>query len=102
MHGKEAILFNNDAFYPAFSCRDIEAMSYLWAQTDDVSVIHPGWGAFVRSGGGFLSSWAGIVSEGDFPSIECREPHLFLRNDCATMIFFLILMDSFLLQPISL
>ena len=60
MHGKEAILFNNDAFYPAFSCRDIEAMPYLWVQTNDVSVIHPGWRAFVRSGGGF--SAAGLVS----------------------------------------
>ena len=48
MNDQEAILFNNDAFYAAFSCGGIAAESCLWAQTDDVSVIH----TLIRSGGG--------------------------------------------------
>ncbi|MEE2931791.1 MAG: nuclear transport factor 2 family protein [Pseudomonadota bacterium] len=87
MNDQEAILFTNEAFYAAFSCGDIAAMSCLWAETDDVSVIHPGWEPlFGREA--VLSSWADIVSEGGFPSIICREPHLFLRNDYATVVCF--------------
>ena len=87
MNDQEAILFNNDAFYAAFSCGDIAAMSSLWAQTEDVSVIHPGWEPlFGREA--VLNSWADIVSEGSSSSIICREPHLFVRNDCATVVCF--------------
>ncbi len=87
MTDQEAILFNNDAFYAAFSCGDIEAMSCLWAQTDDVCVIHPGWEPlFGREA--VLDSWADIVSGGRSSPIICREPHLFVRNDCATVICF--------------
>ena len=87
VNDQKAILFNNEAFYAAFSCGDIAAMSCLWAETDDVSVIHPGWKPlFGREA--VLSSWADIVSEGGFSSIICREPHLFLRNDYATVVCF--------------
>ena len=60
----ESVLFCNEAFYSAFSNGDIVAMSNLWAQTNDVSVIHPGWEPlFGREA--VLSSWADIVSDGE-------------------------------------
>ena len=40
----EAIRAANDRFYRAFEKLDMEAMVGVWAQTDYVKCIHPGWG----------------------------------------------------------
>ena len=83
----ESVLFCNEAFYSAFSNGDIVAMSNLWAQTNDVSVIHPGWEPlFGREA--VLSSWADIVSDGEGPSVICRDPRVVVRNDLATVVGF--------------
>ena len=40
-----AVNFANEAFYVAFSTRDLEAMDALWARQAPVTCIHPGWNA---------------------------------------------------------
>ncbi len=43
----QAILTANDRFYRAFEKLDITAMAAVWAHTDYVKCIHPGWGLLV-------------------------------------------------------
>ena len=43
----EAIGAANDRFYRAFEKLDMEAMAGVWAKTDSVKCIHPGWGLLV-------------------------------------------------------
>ena len=42
MTENDALRAANAAYYRAFTRRDADAMSRLWAQ-DDVSCVHPGW-----------------------------------------------------------
>ena len=39
----EGVLTANEDFYKAFNQKDLAAMHDLWAGSDDISCIHPGW-----------------------------------------------------------
>lgn len=60
----------NFAFYEAFSQRDLDRMSRLWAKTPHVRCIHPGW-ELVSSWSDVRRSWQDI-----FHSIDDIEIHL--------------------------
>lgn len=47
MSAHPALIFANDAFYRAFADRDIVAMAEVWAETDPVSCLHPGWAPLI-------------------------------------------------------
>lgn len=44
---REALLEVNKNYYKAFENFDIETMSQIWSNTDDVICIHPGWDILV-------------------------------------------------------
>ena len=61
----------NELFYRAFRTRDAALMRAVWAQSPDVTCIHPGWGPVM---GYFpvLRSWAAILGQPNSPDISYR------------------------------
>lgn len=55
----QPVLAANQAFYDAHEQRDMAAMSSVWAQTDDVACVHPGW-PILRGWSDVRQSWEGI------------------------------------------
>lgn len=74
----DSLLFANEAFYRAFADSSIEAMEQVWADTDNVACIHPGWGA-IHGRDEVMASWTAILGNPDSPDVICRnaEPYLF-------------------------
>jgi ketosteroid isomerase-like protein len=60
MTDEDDALASNEAFYRAFNQRDMDLMSALWADTDEVTCIHPGWNALVGRER-VLDSWRAIL-----------------------------------------
>lgn len=80
MSDEDAILAANAAFYAAFANGDIAGMTAVWADTDDVSCIHPGWPALVGSVA-VLGSWGEILASAERPQIACAEPQAVIDGD---------------------
>jgi len=57
----QAVEAANAELYAAFEAGDIDRMSALWADSDDVSCIHPG-GPILRGRGAVLRSWSIIMA----------------------------------------
>ena len=66
---KETVLASNEAFYNAFSKRDISAMSLLWWQGTSSLCIHPG-GRVLIGWEMIRASWESIFQNTDFLEIE--------------------------------
>ncbi len=54
------VLGVNEAFYDAFSRRDIEALDRLWAAEGPLACIHPGWDA-IRGSAAVVASFLAIL-----------------------------------------
>lgn len=77
-----AVLFANDAFYLAFRNRDVKAMNEVWARSDTITCIHPGW----RSLSGrqsVMESWQSILANPASPDIHCRGAEAHVLEDVA-------------------
>jgi hypothetical protein len=74
MTDKIAILDANATFYKAFLRGDMAALERLWADTDDITCIHPGWPAIVGRVP-VIDSWRSIISNPERPNITCHDPH---------------------------
>ena len=61
----------NELFYRAFRTQDASLMRAVWAQSPDVTCIHPGWGP-VRGYLPVLRSWAAILGQPTAPDITYR------------------------------
>ncbi len=44
---RESLLEVNKSYYKAFENFDLDTMSQIWSNTDDVICIHPGWDILV-------------------------------------------------------
>lgn len=78
MHGTDAILFANDAFYTAFAAGDYRAMADIWAIDRDVTCLHPGWEPlFGRDQ--VLASWQAILRQP--PKLSCVAPRAVLTGE---------------------
>ena len=75
----------NQAFYDAFSTKDLAKMDRLWARNRDVAVIHPGWAA-LHGREAVMDSWRGIIEGPAPPEILCDEPHVYLIGSSAFVI----------------
>lgn len=64
------VLAANAAFYRAFAERDLDAMDALWARSDHVACIHPGWRA-LHGRDAVMASWRSILDSPDAPDIAC-------------------------------
>lgn len=74
------ILIQNEAFYTAFTTRDLTAMATLWASEMHVSCIHPG-GTPLFGRDAVMGSWARILSGPVRPSMQCLEPKIHLLSE---------------------
>ena len=66
-------LFANEAFYLAFTERDIDAMDGLWAQRAPVVCVHPGWPA-LNDRTSVMESWRRILTNPAQPGMDFLEP----------------------------
>ncbi len=80
MADREALLFANEAFYRAFSDRDMAAMEQVWSDTAPVACIHPGLGALTGRDD-VLQSWAAIIANPDSPDVRAHAPTSHLYGD---------------------
>ena len=78
-------LFANDAFYVAFAAADLEAMDRLWARTEAVSCIHPGWPALLGREA-VMESWRGILGNPDAPAVAMHNARAVLVGRVANII----------------
>ena len=85
MSDTDAILFANEAFYAAFSRRDVDAMDVLWAKGRPVSCIHPGWPA-LDGREEIMKSWRAILSNPQSPRVQCQGAHAYLAGDAAWIV----------------
>ncbi|MEQ8331669.1 nuclear transport factor 2 family protein [Nisaea sp.] len=82
------ILIRNEAFYTAFTTRDLTAMASLWASEMHVSCIHPG-GTPLFGRDAVIASWARILSSPVRSSLQCLEPKIhLLSEDLAIVVCF--------------
>ena len=65
----EAVLAANEAFYRAFSNRDISAMNLLWWQGTTSLCVHPG-GRVLRGWEAIQASWESIFRHTDSLEID--------------------------------
>jgi ketosteroid isomerase-like protein len=79
------VLGVNEAFYDAFSRRDIEALERLWAEDGQLACIHPGWEAILGRDE-VLASFRAILEGGGAPRIRCFDASAHLFGDVAFVI----------------
>ena len=70
---KTHILSVNDAFYKYFRTGNFDAMSELWHESDQVSVVHPNW-PVIDGYEDVMDSWFRIMVEGVPPKIFPENP----------------------------
>lgn len=69
----EQVLFSNEAFYLAFSQKDVEAMDGLWSRTRPLVCVHPGWRRLTDRDE-IMSSWRRILENPEQPGMDFLEP----------------------------
>ena len=96
MSESNAVLFANEAFYRAFSDRDLEAMELVWSATDPITCIHPGWG-LITGRDRVIQTWVAILGNPKAPEIDCKAAKAFVRGDSAHVVCYELINDSFLI-----
>lgn len=90
------VLFVNDAFYLAFTNRDMEAMQNTWSQRASVTCIHPGW-ELLSGRENVMESWEAILSSGHSPSVACHEASASVLGDTAYVVCYEELEGAYLM-----
>lgn len=75
---KEALIEINKSYYKAFENFDIEMMSQIWSNTDDVVCIHPGWDILV-GWEKVKEGWNKIFMEETLLKFTIRNPNVIIR-----------------------
>ena len=70
---KQQVLFANEAFYLAFSQKDLAAMEALWSQRSALLCIHPGWLRLTERAE-IMGSWRAILENPAQPGMDFLEP----------------------------
>ena len=86
------ILRANEAFYLAFAHGDVTGMLNLWAATDAVAVVHPGWPPLLGRSM-VMKSWRDILSEGP-PEVRCSQPTAHRVSDTVAFVICLEVVDE--------
>lgn len=85
MTDRDTLLALNQAFYRAFTNRDVPAMESLWAERLPVSCIHPGWAAlFGREA--VLASWRDVLRAPSGVTVHARNERVTLHGDTALVV----------------
>jgi ketosteroid isomerase-like protein len=80
-----AVLFANEAFYAAFSGRDLEAMEQVWSRRDTVTCIHPGWTA-LSGREAVMRSWRAILTNPQSPRVRISGAAASVQGDVAYVV----------------
>jgi len=70
---EQQVLFSNEAFYLAFSQKDVAAMEAIWSRTAPLVCVHPGWRRLTERNA-ILESWRRILQNPDQPGMDFLEP----------------------------
>jgi len=70
---EQQVLFSNEAFYLAFSQKDMAAMKAIWSRTAPLVCVHPGWRRLTERDA-ILESWRRILQNPDQPGMDFLEP----------------------------
>ncbi len=76
---KEEILEVNKIYYKAFENFDLESMSQIWVNADDVVCIHPGWDVLL-GWDKVKQSWQKIFSEQTLLKFTIRNPKILILD----------------------
>lgn len=76
---RNALLEINKNYYKAFENFDFEAMSQIWANTDDVVCIHPGWDILI-GWEKVKEGWNKIFMEETLLKFTIRNPNVIIRD----------------------
>lgn len=85
MDDRAAVLEANDAFYRAFTRRDLTGMRDVWAGTPSDVCIHPGW-EIQRGWHAIRSAWAKIFMGGMEMRFELGEVTVDVWGDVARIV----------------
>lgn len=77
---RDALLEVNKSYYKAFENFDLDAMSQIWSNTDDVICIHPGWDILV-GWDKVLNGWKNIFMEETLLKFTIRNPNTIILNE---------------------
>ena len=80
-----AVLAANQAFYDAFTGRDVVAMSHLWAKGRVVACVHPGRKALLGRDA-VMASWRAILDSAESPKLEVGEAAAVVVGDAAFVV----------------
>ena len=93
MSQEAAVLFANEAFYLAFTLKDLKGMDELWSRHLPVTCVHPGWQPLIGREA-VMDSWIGIFGNPRSPGVECRQPRVFLYGDLAQVCCYEVLEEG--------
>lgn len=96
LNQRDAVLFANEAFYLAFADGDFEGMADLWADSEQIACIHPGWPPLYGRAE-VLGSWQGILANPQQPAVRCRDARAFVRGDEAFVLCYEEIAGSYLI-----
>jgi ketosteroid isomerase-like protein len=82
MRSEIEVLEANEAFYRAFTARDLTAMDALWARRGPVACIHPGWDS-LDGREEVLGSFRAILESGAAPEVRCTLAQAHLLGEVA-------------------
>jgi ketosteroid isomerase-like protein len=82
---EEAVLAANEAFYRAFNQKDVAAMDDVWASTENVGCIHPGWN-LIKGRDAVLESWRRILTNPDQPRIVIGGASVIFAGEAALVL----------------
>lgn len=92
----DAVLAANEAFYRAFSERDLDAMASLWSETEPVYCIHPGWDV-LEGHAEIMTSWRDILGNPGSPKVRITAARAAVDGDLGIVICHEILPDGVLI-----
>jgi ketosteroid isomerase-like protein len=80
----EAVTAANAELYAAFEAADIDRMSALWDDSEDLVCVHPGWAA-VTGRGRVLRSWSVIMANTPYIQFFLTDVTPFVQGDVAVV-----------------
>lgn len=95
MSQEAAVLFANEAFYLAFTTRDLKTMEQIWSRDAPVTCVHPGWRPLLGREE-VMESWVTLLGNPASPTVEFREARAFLYGDVACVVGYEVIQEGVL------
>ena len=70
---EQQVLFSNEAFYLAFSQKDVDAMDAIWSRSAPLVCVHPGWRRLTERDE-IMDSWRRILQNPNQPGMDFLHP----------------------------